>query len=106
MLFMRLHYNFNVTIKTREEPHESVNRVFSEIAFEHSRHLGLRDTHELTSSGLSEFTFIGNPINFRDDLGFQKMSVGIRQAKIGKDIAASHFHFGFAYHHFFSFLNR
>src|SRR2546430_2497742 len=38
-LLMRFHYNFNVTIKTREEPHESVNRIFSEVAFEHPRHL-------------------------------------------------------------------
>ena len=64
ILFMRLHYNFNVTIKTCEEPISvSVNRILSEVAFKHPRHLGLRDTHDLPSPNLSQFTFIDDPIN-------------------------------------------
>ena len=42
---------------------------------------------KLTSPNPNRFTFIDDPINFGDDLSFQEMSVGIRQAKIGKDIA-------------------
>src|ERR1700719_1534427 len=103
---MRFHHDLNITVEAGEKAHQPVDGIFSETPPEHPRHLGLGYAHELTNLNLGELAFVGNPIDFRDDLSFQEMSISIWQAEIGKNVAASHLHFDPAHHHFLSFLKR
>src|SRR5229473_875826 len=103
-LLVRSHHDLDVAVEAGEESHQTVDRVFTEVALEQAGHFGLADAHELTCSCLRELAFVREPVDFRHDLSLEEMSVGVRQAEIGKDIAASDFHFDFASHHLFSFL--
>src|SRR5271170_5674538 len=103
---MRLHHDLNVAVEAGEEAHQALDGIFPEATLEHPRHLRLGDAHEFPGRGLGELAFVGDPVDFRNDLSFQEMSVSIRQAEIGKDVAASHLHFDLAYHHFLSSLKR
>src|SRR5882672_113737 len=65
---VRFHHNLNVAIEAGEKPDQPLDGIFSKAPFEHPRHLRLGYAHELTSLSLGELAFVGEPIDFRDDL--------------------------------------
>jgi len=103
---VRFDDDLNVAIEVGEKPHQPLDGIFSKAPFEHPRHFWLGYAHELTGPSLGELAFAGQPINFRDDLSLQEMRIGIRQTKIGKNIAACHLNFDLGSHHFLSLLER
>jgi hypothetical protein len=60
---------------------------------------GLSSSWVMHMNFLRDLTLVCDPVDFRDDLRLQEMGVGIWQAEIGKDIAASRFNLGLACHH-------
>jgi hypothetical protein len=38
---VRLHHDLDVTVEAGQESHETIDRVFSEVAFEHAEHFRL-----------------------------------------------------------------
>jgi len=73
---------------------QALDRVLTKVTFKHARHLRLANTDTLPNLSLSQFPFSSESVNFRNDLSFQEMRAGIRQAEISKDIPASNFDFG------------
>ena len=81
---MRLHHDLDIAIETREKAHQAINGVFPKLAFKHAGYLGLSNPHKFAGLGLGELTFVGQPVNLRDNLRLEEMGIGIGQPKISK----------------------
>ena len=93
--FVRLNHDLNISVKSGQEFHEAIDRVFPKIASEHAGHLGLTDAQALSSLCLCQLALSRQTVNFRDDLRLEQVGLGIGQAEIGKDVVASGFDLDF-----------
>jgi hypothetical protein len=103
---MGSHNDLYVSIECRKKAHQPIDRVFPEITFEEARHLGLGNPHARACLRLGKLPFLRESINLRDDLRFEKMSAGVGQIEIGKNILTSDVNLNFAFQDIYSFRNR
>jgi hypothetical protein len=72
-------YDLDIQVERRKKSHQALNRIFAKIPFEQSRHLRLRNAHNLSRLVLGELARIGQPIKLGHDLRLQKVAIGSRQ---------------------------
>jgi hypothetical protein len=102
---VRFHDNLDILIERDEKAQQAFNRKLPEFAAQHFRDIGLLDAKKIGRLDLFQAAMLQYAVDLENELRFDQVLFGIRQAEVRENIPASGF-VCFLPHSSFSFAIR
>jgi hypothetical protein len=83
------HGDFDILIERGQHSHQALQGKALIMAAQDIRQVGLLDADQLRRRDLRQLPRFDEPVKLHDERSLQQMFLGVRQAEIGEDIAAS-----------------